>query len=389
MKAIYYNIFGLGHINPTLPLVAALVAKGVEVIYHTSPERQALVEKAGAQFRNYGRDDYQAADFNPGKNFVLQTIPATMGLLPFLKAEIESEKPDFILYDSMAPWGKLLGHIFGIPAFCTVTTFALNEHLRRETFAKHQVMADDINLQTIAALKREFDLELPLINALGAYNQCNFVFTAKEFNPPLSGMNEEHFHFIGSLSTPSHEMLEFPFHQLTGRKVITMALGTLLPSEDPSVVEWYQALLRAFAGNDRYWLVLAVGTSKILSELGPLPRNAIVREKIPQKEVLEHTDVFINHGGMNSINEALSAGVPIVVIPHSKDQFVNAARVKELGLGKVIAKNEVTSAHLKTAVVDLMLSDGHKKRAQQMQEHFQQTIGLEGMLTVIRQQVAV
>jgi UDP:flavonoid glycosyltransferase YjiC (YdhE family) len=126
MKAIVYNIFGLGHINPTLPLIKNLVEVGVEVIYHSSPERRALIESTGALFRNYGRDDYKAADYNPGKNFVLQTIPATLGLLPVLLEEIERERPDFLIYDSMAPWGKALTQITGLPSYCTVTTFALS-----------------------------------------------------------------------------------------------------------------------------------------------------------------------------------------------------------------------------------------------------------------------
>ncbi len=42
MKAIYYNIFGLSHINPTLPLVKALVNRDVEVIYQTGPEKKIL-----------------------------------------------------------------------------------------------------------------------------------------------------------------------------------------------------------------------------------------------------------------------------------------------------------------------------------------------------------
>ena len=87
------------------------------MIYHSSPERRELIESTGANFCNYGYDSYSASDFNPGKNFVLQTIPAALGLLPFLREEIDREKPDFIFYDSMAPWGHILGLIYQLPAF--------------------------------------------------------------------------------------------------------------------------------------------------------------------------------------------------------------------------------------------------------------------------------
>lgn len=53
-----------------------------------------------------------------------------------------------------------------------------------------------------------------------------------------------------------------------------------------------------------------------------------------QLEVLEQADLFITHGGMNSINEAMYYGVPMLVFPYATDQPANADRIAELGLGK-------------------------------------------------------
>jgi len=388
MKAIYYNIFGLGHINPTLPIVRELRQRGIQVIYHTSPERCALVTRAGAEFRNYGRDDYQAADYNPGKNFVLQTIPAAVGLLPFLLEEIEREQPDFLLYDSMAPWGKLLGHITKLPTFCTVTTFALNAHLRQQTFAAHGVQLDGCNLEAMEKIRQQYQLEFPLLNTLGAYNECNFVFTAQAFNPPLTGMNQAHFHFVGPLLNPLPAVGDdFPWKRLVGRKVITMALGTLLPTEDPSVLEWYRAVLDGLASDDRFMVVLGVGTRAILQGLGKIPRNAVVRLQIPQQQLLPLTDVFISHGGMNSVNESLAAGVPMLVIPHSKDQFVNANRVVELGVGQQLTRAELTPEKIKEGILHLLFSPLIRKRTEVLQQSFGETLGTKGLIELLLQKV--
>jgi MGT family glycosyltransferase len=348
MKAIVYNIFGLGHINPTLPLIKNLVEVGVEVIYHSSPERRALIESTGALFRNYGRDDYKAADYNPGKNFVLQTIPATLGLLPVLLEEIERERPDFLIYDSMVPWGKALTQITGLPSYCTVTTFALSRERKHRMFSRFEVALDEVNGEALQELETKYGVKLELEDALGAYGENNIVFTSREFNPPVE--NEERFYFMG----PSLERHE----DLTGftlpdkkKRIITMGLGTILREEDPGVLDWYRELIKAFADDPDYELILAGG------DLGPLPANVRSYERIPQLFALKHSHVFINHGGMNSLNEGLHFGVPMIAIPHSKDQFVNAERLAETGKGLVLQRHQVKAHILRSCVERLIGRD--------------------------------
>ncbi len=347
MKAIVYNIFGVGHINPTLPLVKNLVEVGVDIIYHSSPERRELVETTGAIFRNYGYDSYKAADFNPGTNFVLQTIPATLGLLPYLLKEIETEKPDFLIYDSMAPWGKALAQITGLTAFCTVSTFALSLERKRKMMKTFGVEADETNLSAMKELRDRYGVKLQLEEALGAYGDQNIVFTSREFNPPVE---DEHTFYFQGPSLDREEDLSGFVYPTRGKKVITMSLGTLLREEDPTVNEWYYELIKAFADHPEYELILAGG------DLGSLPSNVRSYEKIPQLFALKHSHVFINHGGMNSLNEGLHFNVPMIAIPHSKDQFINAERLVETGRGLSLKKNQV-KAHILRSCVERLISE--------------------------------
>jgi hypothetical protein len=58
----------------------------------------------------------------------------------------------------------------------------------------------------------------------------------------------------------------------------------------------------------------------------------------PQKAILNHksTKVFISHGGLDSIYESMSAGVPMMLIPFYADQPRNAMLVTENGVGDYI-----------------------------------------------------
>ena len=59
------------------------------------------------------------------------------------------------------------------------------------------------------------------------------------------------------------------------------------------------------------------------------------------------------HGGMNGINEALSSGVPVIVMPFSSDQGDVAARVHHSGAGIQILKEYLSKESLTSAIRDI------------------------------------
>jgi len=68
-----------------------------------------------------------------------------------------------------------------------------------------------------------------------------------------------------------------------------------------------------------------------------LPPNVLCRASIPQVDVLRELvaseDLFVHHGGQNSVMEALSFGLPAVVCPTFGDQVGNAEKLEALGAG--------------------------------------------------------
>ncbi len=89
---------------------------------------------------------------------------------------------------------------------------------------------------------------------------------------------------------------------------------------------------------------------------------------VPQLEILQHTDVFITHGGMNSSSEALYYGVPLVVIPVMGDQPFVAKRVEELGAGIQLDRTNITPEILREAVEMILDNKSFREKSRKIGE---------------------
>ncbi|WP_020142498.1 glycosyltransferase [Terracoccus sp. 273MFTsu3.1] len=88
--------------------------------------------------------------------------------------------------------------------------------------------------------------------------------------------------------------------------------------------------------------------------LGALPESWLVREMLPQVTLLGHASVAVSHGGNNSVTESLTAGVPLLLLPLSTDQFAGAAAVEDQRLGEVLDPNRADAAQIRSAVERLL-----------------------------------
>ncbi len=79
-----------------------------------------------------------------------------------------------------------------------------------------------------------------------------------------------------------------------------------------------------------------------------LPADWYAGPYLPQAALLKHCDLVITHGGNNTVLEALSAGVPLLVGPFSSDQFAGAADIERCGLGAVFDPNESTPDEIRS-----------------------------------------
>lgn len=94
------------------------------------------------------------------------------------------------------------------------------------------------------------------------------------------------------------------------------------------------------------------------------PDNIEVREWFPQSAVLAHPNcrLFITHGGVHSISEAVHHGVPIVGIPFFGDQEYNMKFVESAGIGLTLMKNEITPEKFELAIKTVLYNNSFREK---------------------------
>jgi MGT family glycosyltransferase len=110
------------------------------------------------------------------------------------------------------------------------------------------------------------------------------------------------------------------------RPLIYLSLGSL-GSADVALME---KLIAALADPAGYRVIVSKGPQHDQFEL---PGNMVGAEFLPQTSILPQVDLVITHGGNNTVTESLYFGKPMVVLPLFWDQYDNAQRVHETGLG--------------------------------------------------------
>lgn len=110
------------------------------------------------------------------------------------------------------------------------------------------------------------------------------------------------------------------------------AEGVELPFEFPDPTTAVRTIADAVSRLEDCTVVLT--TSGIPLDTDGLPPHVHATDRLPQPILLESVDLFLTHGGFNSIRESLRTGTPLAVLPQFGDQHSNARRVEELGIGR-------------------------------------------------------
>ena len=367
MKIAWFCIPAHGHTNPTLGIVRELTLAGHQVYYFSFEMFREKIEQAGAVFipcdgYDFEMEDKENAD-RVGKDKVFATellVSSTLALDEMTTEKIREIKPDLVVSDSVAFWGKLVAMKHGIPYVSSTTTFAFNRYsakYMKETpwdIAKMLFAMPKINRQ----IRRLQDHGYPVRGLLEIVQNDNdtntIVYTSKYFQPCAETFSDR-YHFIG----PSIRPVSQPFAK-TAEKTVYISMGTVNQNR-----EFYRNCIRALGKTD-WQVIISMGTNT--EHFDRLPDNIEIYESVDQMAVLSIADAFITHCGMNSASEGLYFRVPLVLFPQTPEQGAVAKRVEELGAG--VRLKSISEEDVLQALKSVLFEPEYQNNAIQISESF-------------------
>ena len=350
-KVVFFNVPAHGHINPTLPLVTELVNRGEKVIYYATEEFKPKIQKTGAIFRSYqDQFEYKITGVNENLfNLAAMLMETCRTFMPQLLDEVKKEKPDYVIHDAVCLWGKYIAQIMDLPAVSSVTTLAFNWRsvigdpsfiIRTTGMFPTGIYGLIRYITALRSVTKKYQISkrniaLSFLDTFMSQEELNIIYTSRAFQP-FSASFSDSFKFVGPSISSRHDELNFPLGLLDKGQTIYISLGTIFNEQ----IDFYVKCFEAFANiNDQ--IVLSVGNKIDISRLKPFPDNFIIRNYVPQLDILQRSRLFITHGGINSVSEGLYYNVPLIVIPQTAEQQVVANRVESLGAGICLNKSRI------------------------------------------------
>ncbi|MBY0599470.1 macrolide family glycosyltransferase [Bacillus bingmayongensis] len=379
-RVLFINGGSEGHINPTIGVVQELISRGEEVVYFSIEAFRERIEKTGANVRTFDDQKFLKAFISGGRNYLSERINGLLHtadiIIPSVLEQIQGEHFDYIIHDSMFGCGRLLSQILKLPAINSCTSFAqtersfnrMLEHLSQNipTEIAKKINNDFQNLTT--KIKEKYGVEIT-----SPYEVfCNpapltIVYTTREFQP-FGEAFDQTYKFVGPSISTRLKQENFDFTAIKGKSPIYISLGTVFNQ----AIDFYKLCFKTFENTD-HTVVMSIGKKTQISDLGEIPKNFIVKNYVPQTEVLTYTKLFITHGGMNSTNEGLYYGIPLIVIPQSADQPVIAQQVANLGSGITLQMQGLTASQLRETVDHVLRNASFHKAVANIRESFQKS----------------
>jgi zeaxanthin glucosyltransferase len=388
MTALFIICPATGHINPSIILAKKLQNEGYRCVFTTNHEFREVVLKNDFEFTllqsqpfGVGVEDIQD---NKNKRPYLESLMDRFQNLSYNSRKKEYEKwlneyePDLILMDAFNSTDFILveplirknaSKVVFLQTMLSpyddgftppLNTFLLpnNEQKVKQAWQKVRIKrvfrhAKDFirffSLNNTMLVQRKFKqnqipekykIDFNKVFHIGFQNVEEWVLAPKEFEF-MGKPKKANQHYLGLMIDTQEQILTSELQDFVNqaksqnKKVVYASLGTLHNVHTKGKSEqFFEKLLSIFEAKNDYYLILSVG-KELKNTLKTQAKHIKILETVPQRGLLKDVDVFITHGGLNSVLESAYAGIPMLLVPLNNkwDQNGNAARVVYHGLG--------------------------------------------------------
>jgi len=368
-----------GHINPSLSIGKTLLERGHDVAWAgMSQLKEELLPDGGIYYfmretAENNKDDIDRIIKLQNKGANVPALEALkLGLedtyIPFAKMMIDEfnrlvdeYKPDVIINDCITFVGCLSAYLKNIPS-ATITPITPNALNDPSTAPKVTEWVHNSILELQRSVGIEDDGEFVSSKTL------NLFYTSQKFVGYKDSDCPPYMKFIGAL-TGRPDNTPFDWEKLNKSTLpkIYISIGTVIVD---SRKEFFSKMTEAL--KDKAVTVIAAADPDILEEW---PDNFIVQSYVPQSELLQHVDVVIGHGGLNTVCDTYMNGIPMLVIPMAFDQSHTGALIENYGCGIRIKYKRMRVKDIEQAIDELLYNPKYKKAAKEIQQSFYEAGG--------------
>lgn len=347
-KGLFFCLPSVSVVTTLTPVVNEIALSGDEIVYYNTADFQP---RGNFEFRFTPYPEHFSGyyaeridEHTSYFDFGLILLTSAMELMEFILAELEKEKPDFIIHSHLAVWGKLAAKYYKIPSIVLFTTFILDSRIMLPFFRTlnggssggfDQVRNAMEFSRKYHTLTRQLGLSLSpdLWDIYINRGDLNLSFVLPSFQPQRALFGND-FHFLGY-------PIPLPAAPRPDKKLIYIAMGTITRQH----VSFYQLVIRVLT-EMQLESVVAVGNNTDMEQFGHLPSHIRVVNYCDQRAILHETRLFITRAGMASVHEAIYNAVPMIAIPVIPEQQLTAIRIQELGIGIRLTLDQVTENNL-------------------------------------------
>lgn len=390
-----------GHVNPFLPVLNELKARGHEVVCIAGKRFKDKVESTGAVFSPYPvKWDFSEGlyEFFPhfkevsgskqGKLYFKLTYDVIPDVVSAAQEILKTFDADIVLYDSFQRSGVTLTELGGPPC---IAVSVLPLYLRSPGIAPSGLgllpsrnfisrlrnhflswLVEAVVFRDIKqfANRQRKTMQLPLLKgSLLSYDTLaptQFLYMcAPSLEYPRSNL-PANFEFVGTVKLhpkPDYQPPRWWSELTKNRPVILINQGTVAKDLDDLIKPAIEAL------KDLNVTVVAVPVENP-SQLGTLPSNTFVAPYIPFGNLLPHVDIMIANGGFGATQNALAHGIPVVVGGATEDKMEVAARVEYSGAGINLRTQKPTAESIVQAVKTILAQPSYQQNARRLQAEY-------------------